>query len=798
MAKSVSDEHLKCSHSNKTSGVLQQLSKKTDMLATDPTLENPHLIAFVPFLYLAWADADLTDQEINGLRETMMTFTWLTEPERNYLYAHLNPKQAPSPNTLKGWQQIIRHHSDELSDGLKNNVVATGLKLANVHTPSAPPSEEIKEALELLESKLGVLARESAYHIQRQVHQTQTSELSPAKSFDPQLINDLLDGDDQATIDNVKALLVQEEFDFVSPYITLREYREQVLRWCKLLADQDLGNTAYPVEYGGEDDIKKYFTVMETLSYHDLSLVIKFGVQFGLWGMSVLYLGTKKHHKKYLRQIGTLELPGCFAMTETGHGSNVKGLETTATYDHQEGVITVHTPHEQAGKEYIGNAALHGQMATVFAKLIIEGVDYGVNAFVVPLRNSSGELLPGIRVEDNGHKMGLNGVDNGRIWFDQVKIDRDAMLDRYASIDDDGKFNSPISSDNRRFFTMLGTLVGGRIGIARSALSAAKSGLTIAIRFANQRRQFGPENGEEVPILNYRTHQRRLLPLLANAFAGHFALRYLTQRFLHRTDEELKEVEALAAGLKAWSTWNTTRTLQECREALGGKGYLSENRIDRLKNDTDIYTTFEGDNTVLMQLVAKSRLAEFKKEFADINFFGMVNYIADKARINMSEKNPITIRETSSEHLLDHNFHLKAFRYREMSILKSAATRFKHHLDEGMDSFDAFNQTQYHMLMVGFAYIERVILEQFVEEIQQIEDKDCRMVLTKVYQLFALSQVEQNKGWYLESGYMDGVKTKAIRREVNQLCWELRKEATGLVEAFGIPEKLLPELVKND
>ena len=536
---------------------------------------------------------------------------------------------------------------------------------------------------------------------------------------------------------------------------------------------------------------------METLSYHDLSMVIKFGVQFGLWGMSVMYLGTKKHHDQYLRSIGTLELPGCFAMTETGHGSNVKGLETTATYNHQEGMITIHTPHEQAGKEYIGNAALHGQMATVFAQLIIEEVDYGVNAFIVPLRDKQGELLPGIRIEDNGHKMGLNGVDNGRIWFDQVKIARDAMLDRFACIDDEGKFNSPISSDNRRFFTMLGTLVGGRVGIARSALSAAKSGLTIAVRYASQRRQFGPENGQEVPILNYRTHQRRLLPLLANAYAGHFALRYLTQRFLSRREEDMKEVEALAAGLKAWSTWNTTRTLQECREALGGKGYLSENRIDRLKNDTDIYTTFEGDNTVLMQLVAKSRLSEFQKAFADINFFGMVNFIADKARITLSEKNPIAIRETSSEHLLDLNFHVKAFQYREMSILKSAATRFKHYIDQGMDSFDAFNQTQYHMLQVGYAYMERVILEQFIEALPQVEDQASREVLTQVCQLFALSQIEHHKGWYLENGYMDGVKTKAIRREINQLCWVLREEASGLVEAFGVPEKLLPDLIKN-
>src|SRR5690606_30430262 len=138
-----------------------------------------------------------------------------------------------------------------------------------------------------------------------------------------------------------------------------------------------------PKAYGGGGDMEQYFTIMETLSYHDLSMVIKFGVQFGLFGMSIQFLGTEKHHRQYLKQAGTLELPGCFAMTETGHGSNVKGIETTATYRHETRSFVIHTPHEAAGKEYIGNAALHGRMATVFAKLIIDSVDYGVNAFLV-------------------------------------------------------------------------------------------------------------------------------------------------------------------------------------------------------------------------------------------------------------------------------------------------------------------------------------------------------------------------------------------------------------------------------
>jgi acyl-CoA oxidase len=123
---------------------------------------------------------------------------------------------------------------------------------------------------------------------------------------------------------------------------------------------------------------------------------------------------------------------------------------------------------------------------------------------------------------------------------------------------------------------MLGTLIGGRIGIPRSALAAAKSGLTIAIKYSDQRRQFGPEGGLEVPILNYRIHQRRLLPLLAKTYAIHFTLQYVTNRFITKKESEMQEIEALAAGMKAYSTWSTTAVLQECREAIGGKGYLSK------------------------------------------------------------------------------------------------------------------------------------------------------------------------------------------------------------------------------
>lgn len=767
------------------------------MLDSSLVKNNPQLLVFVPLFYTVWSDSILTPSEVSTLEGLLTSQQWLTETERKFLLTKIDPKQPPSVEEFNSWKAAIAEVANNSQSG--DTLVNLGIRLAALqgNRTITQTLEKVRPSLAKIEATLGFISHEAVFNFLGG-RKTITSEQSTQQNFNVDELSKILDGNQAEIIRKVKTFLSDPEFTYVGPG-DLDLYRKRVLQWCKFLAEQGYGAMAYPKEYGGSGDMRSYFAIMETLSYHDLSLVIKFGVQFGLWGMSVYFLGTEKHHTKYLKDIGTLELPGCFAMTETNHGSNVKGIETTATYDHSTQTFKINTPNEYARKEYIGNAACHGQMATVFAKLIIDDTDYGVSAFVVPLRDKKGKLHPGVKIKDCGRKMGLNGVDNGVIYFDHVVIPKDNMLDRFASVDEAGKFASPIASDNRRFFTMLGTLVGGRIGIPRSGNAASKSGLTIAIRYGDQRRQFGPEGGSEVPILNYRTHQRRLMPLLANTYALHFALQYLTERFLNRKEEEMQEIEALAAGLKSFATWNTTATLQECREACGGKGYLSENRIEVLKNDSDIYTTFEGDNTVLMQLVAKSRLTEFRQEFANMNVFTILNYVAEKAKTGITEMNPITVRNTDETHLLDPEFQLNAFKYRERDILTSAAKRLKRHIDSGMDSFDAFNVCQHHLVQVGLAYIERIILEKFIEQVEQTTNAECKVVLKKLCDLFALSQINKNKGWYLEQGYMEGVKTKAIRRMVNQLCWEIRQDAVPLTDAFKIPESCLaaPIAVRN-
>ena len=232
----------------------------------------------------------------------------------------------------------------------------------------------------------------------------------------------------------------------------------------------------FPQEYGGGGDLGASIAAFETLAYGDLSVLVKVGVQFGLFGGAILMLGTRRHHDAYLADLIVRAADGLLrddrdrSRLQRAGPRHHRDVRRRAT---DEFVVT--TPDEISGKDYIGNAALHAEAAVVFAQLEVDGEEsHGVHAFVVPIR-AHGELLPGVRVEDDGLKMGLNGVDNGRLWFDGVRVPRDSLLNRFADVTDDGRYESPIENPDRRFFTMLGTLVQGRVCVGGAGINARRS-----------------------------------------------------------------------------------------------------------------------------------------------------------------------------------------------------------------------------------------------------------------------------------------------------------------------------------
>lgn len=636
----------------------------------------------------------------------------------------------------------------------------------------------------------------------------------------------LLDGRYREVRDLVRANLAEHAQVLLDEeQMSTADFRERVKDVVVMMAGTGQTGMGFPEEYGGGGDIGASIAAFETLAYGDLSVLVKVGVQFGLFGGAILQLGTKTHHDAHLADLVTGRTMGCFAMTETGHGSNVQALGTVATYDVEAQEFVITTPDDASRKDYIGNAAAHAELAVVFAQLEVgrgEEVErHGVHAFVVPIRDG-GRVLEGVRIEDCGPKMGLNGVDNGRLWFDGVRVPRTALLNQFAEVTPEGRYLSPIDNPNKRFFTMLGTLVQGRVCVGGAGINAAKVALTIATRYAVRRRQFEAVSpDEEQVLLDYGMHQRRLLPLIARTYALHFAQEVVAGQ-LHEVfsgpgggDEDSDEhgrrmLESRAAGTKALGTWHATRTIQECREACGGAGYLSENRFAALKADTDVFTSFEGDNHVLLQLVAKGLLTDYAGEFEDMDQLGMARFVAGLAVETVVERTAVhklvqSVRDLlpggdtwdQEAGLLDPNYQLAMLRFREEHMIGGVARRLKRGIDQGMNPGAVFSRVQDHVIAAARAHTERLVLEAFIAKTAALPDGDLKVTLNLLCDLHALTTIEADRAWFMEHGRLSSTRSKAISREVNALCRKVRPLAVDLVDAFGVPEEMLrsPELL---
>lgn len=592
--------------------------------------------------------------------------------------------------------------------------------------------------------------------------------------------------------------------------LTKEEERELTLNQLKELADRQAIGKAYPKEFGGQGNPGANVAGFAEMFHANPSMQIKGGVQWGLFGSAILALGNEDQHKKWLPGVLSLELPGVYAMTEIGHGSDVGNIGTTATYIPEDDEFEIHTPFKAAWKEYLGNAALHGKAAVVFAQLITKNVNYGVHAFFVPLRDDDGKFLPGIGGEDDGYKGGLNGIDNGRLHFTNVRIPRTNLLDKLGHVDQQGDYTTSIASSGRRFFTMLGALVQGRVSLALTAANASALALTGAITYGNQRRQFNAASDiEEQVLLDYGLHQRRLIDRLARTYADIFTTNDLLVKF-HEvfsgqddTDDNRQELETLAAGIKAITTWNAMDVYQESREATGGAGYIaSKNRFNSLRDDLDIYTTFEGDNNVLLQLVGRRLLGDYSKEFSNPSFKVLTRYVAERAEHNLYQRSGLRrvvqqVTDVGSDRrsaawLKDTEVQRSLFTDRVRTQIAEVADALRPVAKKSQaEQAQVFNENQYDLIKASKAHAELLQWESFTEALDRIEDKDTRKIMKWMRDLFALSTIEKDLGWFIEYGRISQQRARTLRQYTNRLAARLRPYAQDLVDSFGFTQNHL-------
>ncbi len=625
-----------------------------------------------------------------------------------------------------------------------------------------------------------------------------------------------LDGPYHALRQKARDTLTADEV-LRDPTLSMDEARAWTLDALQHLATKGYGNTGFALP-GQQADPAAVVTGFEALAHGDLSLVIKAGVQYGLWGGAIEGLGTDEQISRWLPDILSTSHLGCFAMTEMGHGSDVASIETTLTYDPETDEIIVDSPTPTATKTYIGNAARHGTSAAVFGQLWVDGSCHGVHCVVVPFRtvvDGKAADLPGCTSGDNGHKGGLLGVDNGTLRFDHVRVPRENLLSRYGGVDDTGSYSSRIPSSGKRFFTMLGTLVRGRICVGAGAAIAGRRALSIATRYALRRRQFPrPDTGDDILLLDYLWHQRRLLPGIAKAYAYGFANNDLIALLVKSRTEKVDDIfqrslESRAAGLKAAQSRWANDVVQVCREACGGAGFITENALTLLRSDVDIFATFEGDNTVLMQLVARGLLTGYQETWTGLDRRETMTKTADMVARMVLERTGgrgtvdalvARARRVSTEaSMLDRGWQVLMFDERERHVLESLARRYQRAMRaEKSLRFAAVNELQDHLLTLARVHTDRLVLGSFVAGIEACEDPAAKRVLDTLCDLYVIDNLEQDRAWFTDHGFMTQARSKSLTKTLNRLCAELRPEALALVEGLGVPAEWLGSRMLED
>ncbi|KAI8332256.1 acyl-CoA dehydrogenase/oxidase [Chlamydoabsidia padenii] len=431
-------------------------------------------------------------------------------------------------------------------------------------------------------------------------------------------------------IKNDPELILQSPKNFLE--ITREEMREFTMGEIHRLIQLSLS---------GKYDKDLMYEIFRTTNLYNESFSMRFFVHDSLFRNVVNMLGNKEQADRYNDDIDNFRIWGCFAMTELGHSSALRDIETVATYDANTDEFIIDSPTITSTKWYIGAAAQTATHTVVISQTVVNGKNVGLNWFVVQLREkASGKLMPNVICGDIGSKVGHEGVDNGWIQFKKLRIPRTNMLAKWVSLDRDGTYHPAPNPA-----VMYATLIPERLSLLKVTTQMISQALTIATRYGVVRRQ-GPKNQQ---IMDYQSHYVKLIPAISFMYMMQSASIDILQNFNVLTSggniddpivylNHMGEMHAVSASIKGLSGWYASDILETCRRCCGGHAYSAYNAIGRITNDWGVMTTGGGDNVVLLQQAARMLLyrLEQKLEFDDypnLKFKSSSHYIDDAKRL---------------------------------------------------------------------------------------------------------------------------------------------------------------------
>ncbi|XP_028301946.1 peroxisomal acyl-coenzyme A oxidase 1 isoform X3 [Gouania willdenowi] len=488
-----------------------------------------------------------------------------------------------------------------------------------------------------------------------------------------------------------------------------------------------------------------------------------------------------------------LHIIGTYAQTEMGHGTHLRGLETTATYDPSTQEFVLNSPTVTSIKWWPGGLGKTSNHAIVLAQLYTLGKCHGLHAFVVPIRDmNTHEPLPGILVGDIGPKFGFHEVDNGYLRLDNVRIPRDNMLMKYAKVEPNGTYVKPPSAK-----LTYGTMVFIRSMIVGESARALSKACTIAIRYSAVRHQSEIRPGEPEPqILDYQTQQYKLFPLLAEAYAFLFVGQYMGQTYnringdINQGDfSELPELHALSAGLKAFTTWAANSGIEVCRMSCGGHGYSRSSALPDIYVNFTPTCTYEGENTVMMLQTARYLVKSYRQAKEGRQLSGMVSYL-NEAETQRVQAQPVSARPTVVD-VNDLSSLVEIYKLRAATLIEMAVKSIQQELQHRKSQEDAWNNSSIDLVRASDAHCHYVVVKLFTNKLREVSDTSIHSVLSTLALLYALHGITKNSGDFLQAELLSVPQMLQISLRIKELLAQLRPNAVALVDAFDINDRKL-------
>eukprot|EP00002_Diphylleia_rotans_P027228 TRINITY_DN5452_c0_g1_i1.p1 TRINITY_DN5452_c0_g1~~TRINITY_DN5452_c0_g1_i1.p1 ORF type:complete len:678 (+),score=161.81 TRINITY_DN5452_c0_g1_i1:125-2158(+) len=525
----------------------------------------------------------------------------------------------------------------------------------------------------------------------------------------------------------------------------------------------------------------------------ELDEILPTDLHFGMFLPTLFGQSSDEQRERWMPLAMTMQIIGCYAQTEMGHGSNVRALETTATYDKTTQEFVINSPTITSTKWWpggLGNIATH---CVAHCRLILDGKDFGVHTFLIQLRSlEDHQALPGVTVGDIGPKFGFTTADNGFCRFNNVRIPRDQLLSRYAQVNADGTYTKPPHEK-----IGYGTMIFIRAYLVYQTAQQLARASTIAIRYSAVRLQGfkSDESMDEKKVLDYQVQQHSLFRVLSTAYAYHFTGNFMMNmynKFKNNVEKGdlglLPEIHATSSGLKSLTTTECAKGIETCRRLCGGHGFSMASGLPQLFVDAVANVTLEGENTVMALQTARSLMKSIGIARKGGKLVGNTAYLQNPEQVL---KTPCPIKTAAD--WFNPEAVLAVFGHRACRIVVEADDEIKAGLQQGLSQSDAWNQAMLTLVRASNAHCAYTVAANFVNAVADLKgdanaDGSILAALKRLCDFYCLTSIEDQLGDFTESGFLQAQHVQWLKANIKGLLTEMRPDAIALVDGWNFSD----------